>query len=261
MEGIKHIFLAAAPAQLSAAGCYDVPVAHMAYRVGSGPHLFRSGGPVSPRGGVMVMDDVGYAPGGEGEGFCDEVLRECAARRFSGVVCRFLSPPQSTLTRAATRLGETCRSRGMGFFVSEGYGAAVSSATVLIPTALSGGSLRGRLEEALDRFGPKRVAVWIERVCQDFTLPSPSGSGTPLTAREVERRRQEQNASVFFDADLCAHYFTYMAGDRGHFILFDDAVSIRKKLALAAELGVETAFLPYVGAEDVLPGLLPGSGM
>ena len=258
MEGMEHIFLAATPAQLSAVGGYDVPVAHMAYRVGGGPHLFRSGGPVLPRGGLMVMDDVGYAPGGEGEGFRDEVLRECAARKFSGVVCRFLSPPQPTLTRALTGLGEACRGRGMGFYVSEGYGAAVPSATVLIPTALSGGSLRGRLEEALDRFGPKRVAVWLQRVAQDFTLPSPSGSGTPLTPQELERRRQEHGASVFFDGDLCAHYFTYMAGDRGHFILFDDAVSLRKKLALAAELGVETAFLPYGEMEDVAAGLFSG---
>ncbi len=256
MEGIRHIFLAAEPKNLSAAGRWELPVAHMAYRVGSGPHLFRSGGPVSPRGGVMVMDDVGFSTGGDGEDFCDEVLRECAVRRFSGVMCRFLDPPRAALAKAAAKLGESCGHRGLSLFVSEGYGSAVPTARVVIPTALSGGSLRGRLEEALDRFGPKRVAVWAEPVAEDFILPSPSGSGEPLTPQELERRRREQNASVFFDAQLCAGYFTYMAGDKGHFVLFDDAASLREKLRVAASLGIDTAFLPYAAAREFLPALL-----
>ncbi len=250
------IILAAKPGEVTSAGAWGRPIAHLAYRVGGGPHLFRANGPVTPQGGLMVIDDSGFSGGGEAAGFCNEVLRECAARKFTGVVCQFLDRPAPVLMEAVGKLGELCRGRGLKFYVSEPYGAAAPSAGVMLSTALSGGSLRGRLEAAGESFGPGRLAVWIERAAEDFLLPSPSGTGAPLTVEELERRRTEQGADVFFSAELCAHYFTYMAGEKGHFVLFDDAGSIRKKLRLAEGLGIRTAFLPYETAGDLLGELL-----
>lgn len=256
MELMKRIILAVPTGQLTAAGAWGRPLAHLCYRVGEGPHLFRAKSPVMPQGGLMVIDGTGFSGGGEGEAFCNEVLRECAARKFTGVVCSFPGRPQGALLSTAARLGELCQSRGLECFVSEGCGGAAPTATVIIPTALSGGSLQNRLEEAQNRYGPDRVAVWVERSAEDFLLPSPTGSGTPLTMEELERRREEYGSSVFFSSELCAHYFTYMAGEQGHFVLFDDAGSIRKKLLMARQLGITTAFLPYGATAELLGELL-----
>ncbi|MCI9263392.1 MAG: hypothetical protein HFF06_02345 [Oscillospiraceae bacterium] len=242
---MEKLFLAAKPGEINAAGGWGWPLAHLAYRVGGGPHLFRANGPVTPQGGLMVIDDAGFSGGGEPEGFCNEVLRECAARRFRGVVCRFLERPAPVLAQAVGKLGELCGGRGLELYVSEGYAGAGGGGRILISTALSGGSLRGRLEEARERYGHDRLALWVERRAEDFLLPSPSGAGSPLTAEELERRRGEYGGDVFFSAELCAHYFTYMAGEKGHFVLFDDVGSIRKKLRLGEELGIRTAFLEY----------------
>ena len=255
MEQIELI-IAAKPGEVTSAGAWGRPLAHLAYRVGGGPHLFRANGPVTPQGGLMVIDDAGFSGGGEAEGFCNEVLRECAARKFTGVVCRFQGRPAPVLGEAAGRLGELCRGRGLRLFVSEPYGSAAPNAGVLLSTALSGGSLQGRLEAAGETFGPGRLAIWIERTAEDFLLPSPSGAGAPLTVEELERRRSEYGADVFFSGELCAHYFTYMAGEKGHFVLFDDAGSIRKKLRLAEGLGVRTALLPWETTGDLLGELL-----
>ena len=63
--------------------------------------------------------------------------------------------------------------------------------------------------------------------------------------------------TVFFSNELCAHYFTYMSKQNGaHFILFDDAGSIRKKLHIARSLGVADAVLAYPQVDDLLPELL-----
>lgn len=208
----------------------------------------------------MVIEAEGQIGNGDPGTFCGEVLRECATRRFSGVVCRFpgrtSGEVKTILGRAAGRLGELCRSRGLSCYVSEPYGASAPQARVLVPTALSGGSLKDRLEEAIGRFGEGRVAVWVDRSAEDFLLPSPTGAGTPLTVEELNRRRRERGSGVFFSPELCAHYFTYMAGDVGHFVLFDDAGSLRQKLHTARELGVETAFLPYETTADLLGELL-----
>lgn len=256
MEQMERLIIAAKPGEVTSAGAWGRPLAHLAYRVGGGPHLFRANGPVTPQGGWMVIDDAGFSGSGEPESFCNEVLRECAARRFTGVVCRFLGRPVPVLSEALNRLGELCRSRGLECCVSEPYGSAAPAARVLISTALSGGSLQGRLEEAGGTFGPGRLAVWVERTAEDFLLPSPNGAGAPLTVEELERRRREHGSELFFSGELCARYFTYMAGEKGHFVLFDDAGSLGKKLRLAAGLGIKTAFLPYETTGDLLGELL-----
>ena len=62
---------------------------------------------------------------------------------------------------------------------------------------------------------------------------------------------------MFFSPDLCAHYFTYMSRQNGaHFVLFDDAGSIRKKLQVARNLGISSAVLAYPQVDDLLPELL-----
>lgn len=257
MEQTERRFLAVLPGEITAAGRRGLPLAHLSYRVGAGPHLFRANSPVVPQGGLMVVEDAGSQGEGDAETFCGEVLRECAARRFGGVFCRFRERPQPVLSQVCTQLAGLCRDRGLSCYVTEGYGSG-NAAQVVISTALSGGSLRGRLEEAGSRFGFGRIALWVERTAQDFTLPSSTGSGTPLSREGLERLREEKGGSVFFSPELCAHYFTYMAGEQGHFVLFDDAGSIRKKLQTARDVGIRTAFFPYGETEDVLGEVLGG---
>ena len=103
----------------------------------------------------------------------------------------------------------------------------------------------------------RRVALAVERVAEDFFLPSPTGQGMPLTREELRQRLEERAPSVFFSSELCAHYFTYMSRQNGaHFVLFDDAGSIRKKLQVARNLGISSAVLAYPQVDDLLPELL-----
>ena len=126
----------------------------------------------------------------------------------------------------------------------------------MIPSALSGGSLSRRLEEAAERFGRERVTLAVQRVAEDFFLPSPTGSGVPMSRRELEEKLEQLHPSVFFSHELCARYFTYMSRESGaHFVLFDDAATLRRKLQAGQSLGIETAFLMYPEAEDLLPAL------
>ena len=80
MQTSMKLLLTAPPDQCRAALRFGLPVAHVAYRVGGGPHLFRASIPVSVRGGLMVIDNTGFDGRGEAGPFCQEVLRECMAR-------------------------------------------------------------------------------------------------------------------------------------------------------------------------------------
>ena len=251
-----QLILAAPPEDVTAAQAHGLTLAHMAYRVGGGPHLFRSSQPNPPRGGLMYIDDSGFDGRGTPDAFCQEVVRECAARGFGGVICAF-DRKLPLLSAVVEQLGPMLVRQGRSFYVSEPYGRCTATGRVLIPTALSGGSLRQRLGEAVERYGAGRVALAVERTAADFFLPSPDGQGRPLTREELKARLEERSPSVFFSDELCARYFTYMNRQSGaHFVLFDDAGSIRKKLRLAEVLGIDRALLCYPEVSDLMGDIL-----
>lgn len=257
MQSKSDLILTAPPADSRAALRFGLPVAHVAYRVGGGPHLFRANMPVSVRGGLMVMDNTGFDGRGECAPFCQEVLRECMARGFDGIICDFEGRPTPLLLQIVRELGAAARKRNWPLYVTEAYGSASDSARVLISSALSGGSLQQRLQEAVEQYGAERVALAVERVAVDFFLPSPTGQGIPLSREELAHRLEERTPSVFFSSELCAHYFTYMSRQNGaHFVLFDDAGSIRKKIQLARRLGIVQAVLAYPQVDDLLEDIL-----
>ncbi len=86
-------------------------------------------------------------------------------------------------------------------------------------------------------------------------LVGPSGCGTPLTREELLALREKHPSSVYFSRELMAKYFTYSAGNGTHFVLFDDAETLRQKVKLAQNLGIQTAFLMFPEISDLLPEL------
>ena len=231
---------------------------HMAYRIGRGPHLFRSGVPVPLRSGLMVVDNKGFDGQGDPGVLCQEILRECTARGFRGVICDFRGRPLPLLERLVTQLDALLAQKGLTLHVPEGYGHRTQTARVMIPSALSGGSLTQRLEDAVGRFGgPDRITLALRRAAEDFFLPSPTGCGHPLTRTELAERLEERKPSVFFSNELCARYFTYMSRENGaHFVLFDDEMSLRRKLQVAQRLGIRRAVAALPEIDDLLPALL-----
>ena len=252
-----NLILTAAPADSKQALSYGLPLAHMAYRVGGGPHLFRASLPVAARGGYMVIDDAGFDGLGEPTPFCHEVMRECSARGFDGVICDFEGRPLTLLGKIVTELGELMGKRGWPLYVTEPYARFSDKTRILVSSALSGGSLQQRLAGMTEQYGAHRVALAVERIAQDFFLPSPTGQGVPLTREQLSALMEEMAPSVFFSGELCAHYFTYMSKQNGaHFILFDDAGSIRKKLHIARSLDIADAVLAYPQVDDLLPEII-----
>lgn len=257
MELNSKLILTAPPDRCREALAFGLPVAHAAYRIGGGPHLFRANMPVSVRGGLMGLDCAGFDGRGQPETFCQEVMGECAARGFTGLLCDFEGRPFPLLEEVLRRLSALFQNRGWPIYVTEPYGGSCKTVRVLISSALSGGSLAQRLQEAAERYGPDRVVLAVERVAEDFYLPSPDGQGRPLTRDALRQTIEERSPSVFFSTELCAHYFTYMSRENGaHFVLFDDAGSIRKKLQVAARAGIHRAVLAYPQVDDLLKDIL-----
>ena len=253
-----NLMFAAPPDQTQAALSYGVPVAHMAYRLGPGPALLRSAVPASLQGGLMMMDDQGCG-GGRGDPlpFCRQVARECAARGFQGVVADWDSPLTPALGRLARALDQTLAEREWPLYLPEDYGSHEPHARLLVSSALSGGSLRQRLTEALAQHGRERVVLALERAAEDFPLPAPKGCGTPLRLEELRQMMRRLHPNVYFSEELCAQYFTYRSQDgQVRLVLYDSQDSLRQKLQTARNAGVARCLMAYPQVADLLPGLL-----
>lgn len=171
-------------------------------------------------------------------------------RSFRGTVLTAAAPRERLCLPLAGALERALETAGRRLMVSEEYASDVERAAVVVGTALSGGDLRGRLEACTGRWGAERLAVRVERTRMDFPIPCPTGEGRPLTQEQLHALARGR--SIFFSEPLCARYFTCSAGGAPHFVLFDDADTIRCKLAVAAELGIGTALLDYGQTADVL---------
>ena len=184
------------------------------------------------------------------------MLRECARRSYGGVVLDFDEPSREDRRRFAALLGQQCAKSRKFFCLPPSYAGAAEHPTVILNTAISGGSFETHIREELARYGGGRNVVFdLQRLRMDFRLPARSGQGEPLTQAALDALIREHQPAVFFSKDLFARYFTYAKNGESHFILFDDADTLRQKLRLGRQLGVAAAFFQWPEVCDIADSL------
>ena len=252
-----RIYLAVSPDDLREAAAFQTGLAHTAYRIGEGSSLLSQNLLVQTRGGLLVLTDRDAPPISQPDTLAGAVLRECGRRNYSGVVLAFEEPPTEPLCRFAAALGRQCAASRRGLFLPEAYTSAAEQRTVIVNTAISGGSFEEHLREVCDRYGGARnVALDIQRLAMSFSLPARTGQGEPMTPEALSALLGEHQPAVFFSRDLCAKYFTYSQDGAARFVLFDDAGTLRQKLKLGQQLGVSAAFFQWPEVRDIAPELL-----
>lgn len=252
-------FLLTPPHQMAQAQTLGLPLAHMAFQLDREGRLHQSALPDTCKGGLMLVG-VPEAPEGPGEPrkAVQDILTLCARKSFLGVILDLETPPTPFLARFIRGLDEGLAKARRGLFLPESYSAYSQRAFLYLSSAISGGSLEGRLKEAAETYGPQRLALSLHRTCRDFFLPAPNGQGRPISQEELGRRIRQLEPRVFFSPDLCARYFTYMSRDTGaHFVLFDDAETLKKKRDLALSLGIQRFFWLYPEIEDLCAAGFP----
>ncbi|MBQ9979779.1 MAG: hypothetical protein IJP23_01790 [Oscillospiraceae bacterium] len=231
--------------------------ARLGFFLGEGGRLVSRVPMQAKQGEIMVLFDNGCRGPGNPEALASQIVREAVRRGFSGVVADFEGVRNSFLTALISAMESGLYSRGKSLYVPEQYAPVTAKSKILIPSALSGGSLKGRLQEAAGKWGAGRLALECQRVRESFPLPSRSGSGEPLTGPQLRRIREKYRPACFFSAPLCAYYFTYRnEAGKTRFVLFDDSVSMARKINTAKELGINDAFLLFAEIEDIFPDLV-----
>lgn len=252
-----QVYLAVTPGQLQEAARHTHSLAHVAYRVGEGSALLRQSVLMQTRGGLLAVTDQDAPLIDAPEALAAAAVRECGRRGYAGVLLDFQDQTEDRLAFAKALAAALARTRRT-LYVPEDYGPAAPGAVTLICTALSGGDFGQRLREAASAAGGAgKLALDVQRLRMDFTLPARTGEGVPLSPEAFQALMEREEPAVFFSQELCARYFTYARDGETHFVLFDDAGTIRKKLQTGAALGCSAAFLMFPEVRDLLGELFP----
>ena len=249
-----QIYMTTAPEDYRKAAGTGFRTAHLAYQIGEDNHLHRHTARQT-QSGLLSLSDMTPPPIQNSTQLCREILRECINHAFEGVCADFGVNTAPDRIAFLEELGPLLHRNSKKLFVSSGYGRHVPTAYVLINTAISGGTLSTMLKDACRTFGTQRIALDIERVRMDFLLPSPSGEGQALSKEALDALLAERRPTIFFSHELCAKYFTYQEEGQAHFVLFDDADTIRCKLNLGKSMDLRYAFLLCSEVEDLLDAL------
>ena len=178
------LYLAATPDRLTRARAVTPRLAHVAYRLGPGSDLLAAPLPPALRGGLMVLSDWDCPPVEEPDRLARQIARTCLRRGYAGAAADFDPPARPDRLALLEALSPLLASCGRTLYVPEH--CPVAGATILLCTALSGGTLEGRLTQAVDQYGAEHLALDLQRLAMDFPLPCPGGQGTPLTLPQLE---------------------------------------------------------------------------
>jgi hypothetical protein len=254
MSPISTFYCVVSSEELAQMRTYSaVPVLY-AYEAGAGPRLYRSCGPTAVRGGLLGLRLGELSTEGDCSGFYRQCVLECQSRGAAGILADWDQFSRS-LFQFTRNLGHQLERCSLSLIVPESYAGVTDRAGVLISSALSGGSLELRLKEALERYGQNRVILALERMSDDYILPSTSGRGRRLSRQELSALRQRR-PWVYWSGDLCARYFTYRGQDGVHFVLFDDEDCLQKKIELAQKLGIKRVMAAWEEISDCAGTLL-----
>lgn len=247
---MPELYLLTAPEQSLEASRWGLPLAHLAYGLGQTQLELTVGAlSLTTKGGWMVLTDQMIPENGTTAELAAQVLRECRKRRYSAVMADFESTANDRSFEILAALEQT----KLPLIVPAIYGDALPSAYVLVDSAISGGEWEAYLREQLDRW-PGRVCLALRRLRMRFPLPCPTGVGAPVTEQELLALLAGRQS--YFSGELACRYCTCRDGDQFFFLLFDDAASLRYKLQLAAQLGIDIAVAVYPEVSDVLPELI-----
>lgn len=231
-----QVYLAATPEDVKSAKVYGYPIAHMAYYKSFESH--------SQSGGWMVLGNI-LASITEPR----VIIDECLKKNYCGIVLDFEGGDRQVLARYAAAVGNLCSQYNLTLASGKKYQTDTSL------TLVSSGVVSGSLKQRLLKYGNNSV-LEIVRLAQDIPLPAPQGRGITMTRTALDNLLNERRPATFFSTELLARYFTYKdAYGTTHFIIYDDAESISKKLRLAESMGLPYAVMLYGEVKDLLGGL------
>lgn len=247
----QNIILACAPKQVSQAQKFGTSLAQIAYQIASDGSLCSIKAEADTVGQMMFLSDAGEMNflGKNPLALCQSIINECKTKGFSAVILGILIE-HPFFHALAAELSKRLKTEHINLYLPERYAKNSTWANVMIPTALSAGSLEQVLQKSGAKYGFERMLLDIERMRIDISMQNTARE--KLSAQRLYQIQQIHKPKSYFSEDLQAYYFSYEDPSGAHFVLYDDSYSIERKLRIAEQFGIQEAMFLYTEVEDIL---------
>jgi len=248
------IYLCAAPGDLLSPHAFFPHVAHAACHLEVGGR-YRMDSITPAKGDLLHLSNCEPFGVREPMKLFRDLKNVCSKHALHGIVADLTPPVTADKHRFLSLLFREFYRSPYQLFVPEEYSDISPNAVVILCSAMSGGIFKERLNEAAERFGRHRLALDLQRLIMDFTIPAPTGSGTPMTPAQLKSLTASLRPAIFYSTELCAKYFTYRRQGQHHLILFDDTATLTEKIRIAKSMGISCFFFSYPDVSDILQPL------
>ena len=146
-------FLLTPPQDLEAARAFGLPLALMAWQLDGQGRLAQAPLPPQAQGGLMLVGaSQPIQEGADPRRAAQEILAQCRSRACAGVILDLELPPSPFLAQLIRLVEEGLAQRQGTLFLPERYANFSHRASLYLTSAISGGSLRRRLEEVIAQY-------------------------------------------------------------------------------------------------------------
>ena len=221
------------------------PCLHLCYYAGEGGQLKSHYSIHQPQNSYLgILESESPQPMALPQKFAEDVVYEVRRLQFSGVFADIEDPEQQKVMLPI--LDETLFKENIPFFVPLSAENYVSHAIVTLQTDVSGGSLEEYVSQYIKQYGAHRLAAHLVPICANYKMPAFKSTDSDLHPKDIQALIQKYHASTFYSNELQCNYFTYMDEEsRGHFVVFDNARTLQKKMENLEAMGISYFFMVY----------------
>ena len=226
----------------------------MSYRISPGGLQFCDAITTQTRGGYLCVSDKNFKGAlPEINDLYSQIIAQCNKRQFAGVLLDFENSLRLKAGPLVQALSERLASRRIDLIVDSQYANVAKSGKVLIGSELTGGSFASYLDASCKRFGARRLVLELSPMRRQFSASFKDERGKELTEETLAELVRSNRGKIYYSKDLCVNHFHMNNKTIPHYVLFDNNASLKDKINLAKQAGIET----FTGFYEDVKGILP----
>jgi|GEM_PF-5285477 len=226
----------------------------MSYRISPGGLQFSDSVTANTRGGYMCISDKNFSGAlPEINDLYSQIISQCNKRQFAGVLLDFENSLRLKAGPLVQALSEKLSCRRIDLIVDSQYAHVAKSGKVLIGSELTAGSFSAYIDASCKRFGAKRLVLELSPMRRQFSASFKDERGKELTEEAITELVKSNRGKIYYSKDLCVNHFHMNNKTIPHYVLFDNNASLKDKINLAKQAGIET----FTGFYEDIKGVLP----
>lgn len=212
---------------------------YLSYTFGIGSRFICQDKILDTENNLMGITDISFYKLESYKNLIENIVTEFREKKFTAIVIDFERRCDFRV-KFLKLLDERLISEKIPYYINEGYADICTSAIYIVPSNISEGYFTAYLQEKINKYGTSRVSVEIIPLSIDFLITGTKTPGTPISTDDIRKI----SSPDFISKELCSKYLTYMdENNNGHFVLFDDNVSIGIKCECINNLGIKDIFI------------------